>query len=115
MRTHSRLSILAGLLLFLAASMAGHAALALTSGGQGSGNSFSCDVNTRQCTCSGIWEGADCQAMANNCNLTGPVRHWCSGVPGGVQTCTCTMLFTAPTLPRVPEAFGRRPPAVANP
>jgi hypothetical protein len=28
---------------------------------------FSCDVNTRQCKCSGIESGADCQAMKQNC------------------------------------------------
>lgn len=77
------------------------------------GTNFSCDVNTRQCTCSGIWEGADCQAMARNCDTSAPILHFCHIAPP--YSCTCTLRRIVPTQRRPAEGFGRQPPAVANP
>ena len=51
--------------------------------GTGRVQGFSCDVNTRKCTCSGIWSGADCEAMKKNCkDKTNPAgcnlsEGWC--------------------------------------
>lgn len=58
---------------------------------------FNCDVNTRKCTCEGIWEGADCQAMKKNCDLTKPT--FCSINPP--HECSCTLAkTTGPKPPR---------------
>ena len=48
---------------------------------------FKCNVLTRKCSCKGIWEGADCQAMKKNCDLS---KGWvCSINPP--HRCTCTL------------------------
>jgi hypothetical protein len=56
----------------------------------GAGFGFSCDVNTKKCTCSGIWEGADCQAMKKNCDLSRPTA--CTIYPP--YECSCTLAKT---------------------
>lgn len=55
----------------------------------GSGLNFSCDVNTRQCECSGVPEGADCQAMLKNCKN----KDW-EVCYSDTNKCYCTMAST---------------------
>lgn len=68
---------------------ASHAAI---NQGGSTGTSFSCDVNTNTCACTGTWEGADCKAMRKNCvkndGVTGGIPFNCTVNPG---TCTCNM------------------------
>lgn len=58
----------------------------------GASPAFSCDVNSRVCTCQGVYDGADCRAMRQNCEGwdpktgTGTVILECAG-----GTCTCKM------------------------
>lgn len=61
------------------------------------GLSFSCDVNTKKCTCSGIWEGADCQAMKKNCDMTKP--NFCTILPP--YECSCTLAAKATKRPNL--------------
>jgi hypothetical protein len=81
--------------LFLAIS------LLLFSGAAVSAAMFSCDVNRRECTCEGVWEGADCQAMKKNCKAGRDPAQGCW--PGfGAAGCRCTMAMTKPKVPRRP-------------
>lgn len=69
------------------------------------GLGFSCDVNTRECKCDGKWEGADCEAMKKNCDLT--KIYVCAIEPP--YGCTCTMAKAikrpkASVRPTVPPA-----------
>jgi hypothetical protein len=74
--------IVAILALFILSATA-QAASNLGSGGLG----FSCDVNTRKCTCSGVWDGADCEAMKKNCkDKTTP-----AGCNASEGWCICNM------------------------
>lgn len=59
----------------------------------GSGLNFSCDVNKRQCECTGVEEGADCQAMKKNC---GENRLNCFKDLKYQDICICTMARLAP-------------------
>jgi hypothetical protein len=72
---------------------------AINSGGGPRGAGFTCDVNTRECTCTGTWEGADCQGMKKNCQ--GSIYKICLEKPEAF--CTCTMAIT------------RRPPSARSP
>jgi hypothetical protein len=65
--------------------------------------SFSCDVNTGYCTCSGSWDGADCKGMFPNCKVQEPpgtIWHSCEIGKG----CECKMFRVGPKLSRVPRA-----------
>lgn len=73
-----------------AASMAPIASAQAASNRGGTRLSFNCDVNTRKCKCDGIWEGADCQAMKKNCDLTKPTA--CTIEPP--HECSCTLAKT---------------------
>lgn len=84
------------------------AALAARNQG-GSGLGFSCDVNTRKCVCDGIWEGADCQAMKKNCDLTKPTA--CTINPP--YECSCAMAKASPR-PKV-KIQTPLPPAAVKP
>jgi hypothetical protein len=75
------------------------AAYALISGGGPSGTNFSCDVNTQKCECSGVLEGADCQAMLKNCK-DGKTSS-CHDEPGD-KWCRCTMSMTGQPKGKVP-------------
>jgi hypothetical protein len=72
-------------ILMTAAASAAQAAVNL--GGGPRGTNFSCDVNTRECKCTGTWEGADCQGMKKNCE--GSIYKICLESPE--MYCTCTM------------------------
>ena len=75
-----------GVFLFAAAFLVfAPTAQALTTGA--AGTNFSCDVNTRKCECKGVETGADCTAMAKNCQ--GKLR--CYGEPGEPKWCACDM------------------------
>jgi hypothetical protein len=67
-------------------------ALAASRGTGGSGLGFSCDVNNQSCSCDGVLEGADCQAMLKNCKA----GSWaCIEAPPPAY-CTCTMAARQP-------------------
>ena len=74
---------------------------AVLDGGGPSGTNFSYDVNTATCVCSGVLEGADCQAMLKNCkNCTAA----CHDDPR--RECVCGMRTEVPKLrpEKVPNA-----------
>jgi hypothetical protein len=83
-------------LIMMTAAMAAIAALSAASMAAnqqigGGGLSFSCDVNTQRCECSGVETGADCQGMKKNC---GSNRTYCitsTESPTGKAYCFCTM------------------------
>jgi hypothetical protein len=72
------------------------------------GRGFSCDVNTNQCKCDGIWEGADCKAMQKNCDLSKPTA--CTIYPPHECTCTFKSLKRPPMTIRPVT-----PPATVKP
>jgi len=102
--------ILVSIALTVGAATFGATAIALPIG-QG-GSSFSCDVNTKTCTCTGVPEGADCTAMRKNCANT------CTGGQCTIfkcaldhSSCECTMalkrvnpIIRAPTVNHAPSA-----------
>ena len=56
------------------------------------GMGFQCDVNTKRCTCSGIWDGADCEAMKKNCkDKINP-----AGCNASEGWCICVMALKRP-------------------
>jgi len=62
---------------------------------------FKCSVFTRQCSCKGNWEGADCKAMKKNCDLS---KGWvCSINPPHRCTCTLSASYRAPRNPHRPS------------
>jgi hypothetical protein len=82
----------------------GTAAHAVISGGGAPGTNFACDVNTHSCSCDGVLEGADCQAMLKNCK--GGVDPNCFHGTKGAW-CECSMSLKAdpkklPTLKTPP-------------
>jgi hypothetical protein len=90
------LCMLMALFLFVVPVEAAQQAL----GGSG-GAGFSCNADTLECTCKGDSEGADCKAMAKNCE-NGGWDH-CLGA-----TCYCKM---KPIIMR-PSAKKKKSPAV---
>lgn len=97
--------------LFLAAVLAvsATAAYAAVSQGGSTGANFSCDVNTGDCSCTGAWEGADCQAMKKNCKE--PKNYNCNSTPP--LGCSCSMFPSRtdskkPTIERAPGASERK-------
>jgi hypothetical protein len=81
----------------LMATAAGGAQAALNTGMGPPGTNFSCDVNTQQCTCTGVETGADCKAMYKNCPDSGLL---CTVGPN--PHCTCTMSRRKPPRVRSP-------------
>lgn len=85
--------LLIGALLILAGSWtAARAVSGSTPGGGGGapGTNFTCDVNKGTCKCDGVWEGADCRAMAKNCRGGSQASHACHED----QWCICQMYKT---------------------
>src|ERR1700742_864627 len=83
---NTHLAALSGALLLIAAAAPAFAAANF-------GSNFNCDVNTRKCTCTGDWLGADCKKMAKNCDGSG---HGCHLAPNGTPIgCDCTLGFSA--------------------
>jgi hypothetical protein len=94
--------------LFLAAAfvVCGTAAHALISGGGPAGTNFSCDVNKSSCSCDGVLEGADCQAMLKNCK--GGVNPNCFHGTGGAW-CECSMSKAAAPKGKLPQKLPTAP------
>lgn len=57
--------------------------------------SFQCDVNANTCKCDGVYDGADCKAMARNCKNTCTGGGTCQSMSCKDNVCTCTMSNTA--------------------
>jgi hypothetical protein len=71
----------------LVASISVSDAHAASRGTGGGGLGFSCDVNNQSCSCDGVLEGADCQAMLKNCKA----GSWACIESPPPAYCTCTM------------------------
>ena len=76
--------------------------------GVGGSAGFSCDVNTKKCTCMGVPEGEDCKAVVKNCTNSGTTGTT-TFFPCKLDhsSCECTMALTSrrpglqhPNLPR---------------
>lgn len=59
------------------------------------GLGFNCDVNTRSCTCTGTYDGADCRAMASNCINECEGQGDCKLISCGASGCECKMKAAA--------------------
>lgn len=59
------------------------------------GLGFNCDVNTRSCTCTGTYDGADCRAMAGNCINECEGQGDCKLISCGATGCECKMKAAA--------------------
>lgn len=66
--------------------------LAASRGTGGSGLGFSCDVNNQTCSCDGVLEGADCQAMLKNCKA----GSWICIESPPPAYCSCTLAARQP-------------------
>lgn len=80
---------------------------AINQGGS-TNTSFSCDVNTMQCKCAGILEGADCKAMIKNCSK--PLDVECNELVAE-PWCSCRMakqVSNEPKIQRAPAAPARQ-------
>jgi hypothetical protein len=73
-----------------------NAAAARTIGSSGLG--FSCDVNTKQCSCTGTYDGADCTAMKANCDskCDNDDGSKCYKIECNATGCSCKMARTEP-------------------
>jgi hypothetical protein len=81
------------------------AAQALISGGGPSDTNFSCDVEQMR-ECSGILEGADCQAMLEN-RKDGTAA--CHDKPGEPKWCVCRMFVTGGPKAGQPQSWLTEP------
>ncbi|MDZ4866443.1 MAG: hypothetical protein SGI91_03900 [Alphaproteobacteria bacterium] len=71
-----------------------------TPGGSG-GVDYKCNALTRKCSCKGNWEGAHCQAMQKNCDLS--KARECSTNPPYRCTCTLSASYRNPRNPHRPS------------